>query len=156
MKIRRFQIGDEVALSHVFLSAVHKVASRDYTREQIHAWAPTDMDLGIWAKHIQVLQPFVAEIGNEITGYADIQPSGYIDHFYVSGNYVRKGIGTLLMNRIHEEAKRLGVRELTSDVSKTAESFFVLHGFHVEERRFPVCRGVSMQNALMRKKMANC
>ncbi|MCB5196946.1 GNAT family N-acetyltransferase [Deefgea salmonis] len=156
MKIRRFQVGDEIALSLVFLSAVHKVASRDYTREQIHAWAPTDMDLGIWAKHIQVLQPFVAEIDNEIAGYADLQPSGYIDHFYVSGKYARKGVGSLLMNRIDEEAKRLGVSELTSDVSKTAEPFFVLHGFHVEERRHPICRGVTLHNARMRKKMAAC
>ncbi|MDN0122024.1 GNAT family N-acetyltransferase [Yersinia aleksiciae] len=29
---------------------------------------------------------------------------GYIDHFFVSKAYARQGVGTLLMNRIHEEA----------------------------------------------------
>ena len=156
MEIRRFQVGDEIALFRVFLSAVHEVASRDYTREQIQAWAPADIDLNLWTNRIQALQPFVAVIDNAIVGYADIQPNGYIDHFYVSGNHARKGIGTFLMNHIHEEAKLLSVSELTSDVSKTAEPFFVLHGFHVAERKFPVCRGVTLQNALMRKEMTPC
>lgn len=33
----------------------------------------------------------------------------------------------------------------------TAESFFLHHGFHVAERRFPVRYGVILQNALMQK-----
>lgn len=58
------------------------------------------------------------------------------------------------MQRIHEEAAALGLTELRSDVSKTAEPFFRLHGFEVVERRFPVRRGVVLQNAMMRKTLA--
>ncbi len=58
------------------------------------------------------------------------------------------------MARIHEEAISLGLTELTSDVSKTAEPFFALHGFDVVERRFPIRAGVTLQNALMRKILA--
>lgn len=57
------------------------------------------------------------------------------------------------MARIHEEARSLGLTELRSHVSKTAEPFFALHGFEVVERRFPVLRGVTLQNALMRKEL---
>lgn len=57
------------------------------------------------------------------------------------------------MNTIHEKARQLGVCELTSNVSKAAEAFFLRHGFHVVERGFPVRRGVVLQNALMRKKL---
>ncbi len=39
MKIRRFRIGDEAALFRVYFSAIHDVASRDYTPEQVEAWA---------------------------------------------------------------------------------------------------------------------
>lgn len=58
------------------------------------------------------------------------------------------------MDRIHEEARECGMGELTSNVSKAAEAFFLRHGFHVVERGFPVCRGVILQNALMRKYLA--
>lgn len=151
IEIRRFRIGDEIGLFDVFYSAIHDIASRDYTPDQIEAWAPADIDPKLWANHLRDLRPFVAEIDGEIVGYADIQPNGYIDHFFVSGSHPRRGIGSLLMNRIHEEARFLGIDELTSDVSKTAEPFFVLNGFHVVERGFPVLRGVILQNAKMRK-----
>ncbi|CAN5452321.1 GNAT family N-acetyltransferase [soil metagenome] len=151
MEIRRFKLGDEAALFRVYFTAIHDVASRDYSREQIAAWAPADFDMDLWANLVRKIWPFVIELDNEIVGYADVQPDGYIDHFFVSGSHPRQGIGTQLMTRIHEEASSLGLTELTSNVSKTAEPFFALHGFHVVERRFPVRRGVTLQNALMRK-----
>ena len=153
MEIRQFRIGDEIALFQVFYSAIHKIASRDYTADQIDAWAPADLDQALWAEHLRNLRPFVAESDGKIVGYADIQPNGYIDHFFVSGTHPRQGIGTLLMNRIHEEARFLGIDELTSDVSMTAEPFFELHGFHVVRRGFPILRGITLQNALMQKNL---
>ncbi|EMK8337955.1 GNAT family N-acetyltransferase, partial [Escherichia coli] len=118
------------------------------------AWAPPDIDPEQWANYMKELRPFVVEVDGEIAGYADVQPNGYIDHFFVSGTYPRQGVGTLLMNCIHEEARQLGIAELTSNVSKAAEEFFLRHGFHVVERGFPVRRGVTLQNALMRKYLA--
>lgn len=151
MKIRRFRNGDEISLFSVFLSSVHTLASHYYTHEQIAAWAPSDIDPDHWTNRMRALRPFVVEVDGEIAGYADVQPNGYIDHFYVSGAYPRQGVGTLLMDRIHEEARERGIGELTSNVSKSAEAFFLRHGFHVVERGFPGCRGVTLQNALMRK-----
>jgi putative acetyltransferase len=84
-------------------------------------------------------------------GYADVQPSGYIDHFYVSGHHSRRGVGTLLMHNLHEEALRLRVTELTSDVSRTACAFFTRFGFEVVEHKAKAIRGVVVPNARMRK-----
>ncbi|MDM0082291.1 GNAT family N-acetyltransferase [Variovorax sp. J31P179] len=151
MEIRRFRLGDEAALFRVYFTAIHEIASSDYSPEQLDAWAPSDLDPALWASRVQGIRPFVAWLGDEIVGYADVQLNGYIDHFFVSGAHPRQGIGTRLMARIHEEAELLGLTELTSDVSLTAEPFFALHGFKVVERRFPVRRGVTLQNALMRK-----
>lgn len=39
MNVREFRAGDEAALFKVFYSAVYQVASRDYSPEQIQAWA---------------------------------------------------------------------------------------------------------------------
>ncbi|WP_244883822.1 GNAT family N-acetyltransferase [Variovorax paradoxus] len=154
MEIRRFRLGDEAALFRVYFTAIHEIACRDYSPEQVEAWAPADLDADLWTNRVRGIQPFVAVLGDEIVGYADVQQDGYVDHFFVSGARPRQGIGTRLMARIHEEARSLGLAELTSDVSKTAEPFFALHGFHVVERRFPVLRGFTLQNALMRKVLA--
>ncbi len=149
--IRRFDPGEEPALFKIFHSAIHLIAILDYTKVQVDAWAPRDLDVGLWAARIRGINPFVAEINGEVVGYADVQRNGYIDHFFVSGLHPRQGIGRALMATLHSEAARLGVTELTSDVSRTAQPFFQSFGFKTIEQRTPTIRGVEVPNALMRK-----
>jgi len=151
--IRRFLPGEETALFGVYFTAIHLVASRDYTAEQVEAWAPRDLDMAIWRKKIREIRPFVAVLNGELVGYSDVQPNGYIDHFFVSGDHPRRGIGSLLMTRIIEEANALCIPELTSDVSRTAQPFFAKFGFAIVEQRRPEVRGVVVPNALMSRQL---
>jgi putative acetyltransferase len=151
MLVRNFRIGDEAALHQVFLSAIHGVAINDYTLEQVAAWAPRNLDPVLWADRMRGIAPFVAEIDGKPIAYADVQASGYIDHFFVSAPFARQKVGSKLMRRIHEEATIKGIRVLTSDVSRTAQPFFKHWGFEAVEERRPVMRGVVIPNALMKK-----
>jgi len=151
--VRRYAPGEEILLLEIFRSAVHLIASHDYTTEQVEAWAPPDIDIALWQTRISGLNPFVAVLDGDLVGYADIQSSGYIDHFYVSGHHTRRGVGSLLMKRILEESASLGLSVLTSDVSRTAQPFFAKFGFSIVERRFPQVRGVVMPNALMSRNL---
>jgi len=149
--IRRYQPGEEPALHAVHHSAIHLVACRDYSPQQIEAWAPPDLDLSAWAHRIAGINPFVAELDGEPVGYADLQDNGYIDQFFVSGRHPRRGIGTVLMEHLLAQARARGIAELTSDVSRTAQPFFQRFGFEVVELRTPQRRGVVIPNALMRR-----
>lgn len=151
LHIRPFRLGDEPFLLAVHRSAIRRVACRDYGAEQIAAWAPEDVDTAQWAARMQALAPFVAESCGAIVGYADVQPSGYIDHFFVSGDHPGQGIGRALMERLHAQAQAWRLQTLHADVSLTAEPFFARFGFTVVERRMPMRRGVALPNALMRK-----
>lgn len=151
MRIRRFKPGEEPALLEIYHSAIHLIASRDYTQEQVNAWAPASLDEELWVRRIRGINPFVAELEGALVGYADIQDSGYIDHFFVSGRHSRQGIGRSLMEALESEAKHLGVTELTSDVSRTAQPFFARFGFQIVEQRMPVVRGIEVPNARMCK-----
>jgi len=153
VRLRAFRPGDEPALHAVFHSAIHDVASRDYDAAQIAAWAPADVDPERWARRMQGIRPFVAEISPRIVGYADLQEDGYIDHFFVSGTYPRRGVGRLLMTRILETARERGLAELRSDVSRTAQPFFARFGFRVVEQRTPEIGGVVVPNARMCRDM---
>lgn len=99
------------------------------------------------------INPFVAECDGEILGYADLQQGGYIDHFFVSGEHPRKGIGSVLMHHILATAARCSMPELTSDVSRTAQPFYERFGFVIVEQRLPERRGVVIPNALMRRQL---
>lgn len=149
--IRRYREGEETALFEIFHSAIHLVASRDYTPEQVEAWAPRSLDPELWRRKIRDINPFVAEADGQLIGYADLQANGYIDHFFVSGARPREGIGAQLMRHLLNEAQMFGLAELTSDVSRTAQPFYERFGFDVVEQRSQELRGVVIPNALMRR-----
>lgn len=151
MLVRAFKDGDEPALQAVFYSAIHTVAAKDYAPEQVDAWAPHRPDWEAWTARMQALRPFVAEADGRVVGYADLQASGYIDHFYVSGKFGRRGVGRLLMEALHARAGELGLARLFSDVSLTAEPFFERFGFSVVERKSVVVGKVSLPTARMEK-----
>ena len=126
--LRDFQSGDEPALRAVFESAIHGVAIRNYTPRQVDAWAPREHDPEDWVDHMQDLAPFVAERDGEI-------------------------VGGVLMRRLLARADELGLAEMTSNVSLTAQPFFAHFGFEVVEHRVVDMRGVALHNAAMRKRL---
>lgn len=151
MQIRAFREGDEGELFKIFHSSIHGLAGKDYSEEQIKAWAPKNLDQDVWLNRMQGISPFVVEYEGRLVAYADFQPSGYIDHFFVAEQFARKGIGSILMQHLHLIASERGIPELSSDVSRTAQPFFARFGFEVVEQRNPVIRGVVVPNALMHK-----
>lgn len=153
MKVRRFQSGDEPALLAVFVSAVHHLASRDYTQAQIHAWAPTDLDQAAWFARVRQNRPWVVDTDTGLAGFADLQPTGHIDQFYVCAAHARQGVGTRLMAHLHQQARRLHLPQLTAHVSRTAQPFFERHGFHVIEYQHPIRHGIVIPNASMHKSL---
>jgi putative acetyltransferase len=153
MLIRPFAPGEELALLAVFQSSVRGLAARDYTSEQIDAWAPASVDAGLrerWIERIRVNRPWVAEVEGRLAGFADVQPSGHIDQFFVAAEFAGR-VGAALMRHLHEVALAGGTATLSAHVSLTAQPFFRRCGFSVEREQEPVVRGVALRNALMRK-----
>jgi len=153
MIIRPCREGEEGALRQVFLSAVHGTASRDYRPDQVEAWAPLQVGPEAWAGRIRAIRPYVAEEGGVILGYADLQPDGTIDHFFIAAEAGGKGVGSALMGRIVETALERGIPALYSEVSLTARAFFERWGFVMETAQTVVKRGVPLENFKMRRPM---
>ena len=149
--LRAFRPGDEPALRAVFASAIHGTARHDYAQRQVDAWAPREYDARAWADRMRAIAPFVALVDDAIVGYADVQTSGCIDHFYVATSAGGQGVGGALMRRLLARAGELGLAALSSHVSITAQPFFAHFGFELVEHRVFDVRGVDMRNAAMRK-----
>lgn len=149
LTIRDMKAGEEPLLWQVFHSSVHELASRYYTHAQVQAWSPGDLDPDFWARRMASIRPYVAVADGRIVGYTDLQPSGYIDHFFVAGAVPRRGIGTALMNHSLALANQWHVRTLSSHVSLAAQAFYKKFGFQVAEVQSVTVRGVDIQHALM-------
>lgn len=154
LRIRPYEKGEETALWEIFHSSIHQLAHRHYSAGQLAAWAPDNRDEHQWQRRIAANAPFVAVVDGRIAGYADLQPSGYIDHFFVGGACAGRGVGAALMRHLLAVAESRRIGRLYADVSLAAEAFFLRHGFSVETRQRVTIRGVQLQNARMSRSVA--
>ncbi len=153
MLIREFALGDEPYLAEVYRQAIHQTAAADYTPEQLAAWCPAQHDPDRWAERIRGIKPFVAELDGVIVGYADVQSDGHIDHFFVAPEAGRRGVGSALMQRIHDVARVNRLSRLYSEVSLTARPFFEKFHFTVNEAQVVIVRGIPLNNFRMSKSL---
>ena len=153
MKVRKYNEGEEMILWNIFYNTIHKVNSKDYDTNQISSWAPSDLDNDIWIDKIRSINPFVVEHKNMILGYADLQESGLIDHFFSHHEWQRKGVGSMLMNAIIDNAKLRGITTLSSEVSVTAKPFYLSYGFTVVKEQSLFVRGQYLTNYKMQKEV---
>jgi len=153
MQIRPYRRGEEAQLRAIFHASVHGLASRHYTAEQLRAWAPEQYDAALWEQRMRANQSWVVELDGVLAAFADLQPSGYIDMFFVAPPYAGRGIGQALLRHLFGLAAERRIAVLRSDVSLTAEPFFTRHGFAIETRNEIPTRGELLSNATMRKLM---
>lgn len=150
--IRPYRSSDASATLQVFLDAVTRTASADYSPEQIEAWARReDRDPGDWDRARSARATVVAVVGGEVAGFSDVDAEGWIDMLFVSPEHGRRGVAAALLAHVESLAREERAVALGTDASLTAQPFFERHGFVVVERRHPVRRGVVLVNHRMRK-----
>ncbi len=152
MIIRRYQLGEELALWQLYHDTTHLINGRDYTPEQCERWAPDQPDLESWAERLSQTNPFVAEHNSELIGFAELVDPGVIEFFYTHHQWQGKGIGSGLMQRLLQEANRRKYTELRADVSLSAKAFFSSHGFEVIREQHNIVCGAPAPNFAMCKK----
>ncbi|MGD1822982.1 MAG: GNAT family N-acetyltransferase [Pleomorphochaeta sp.] len=150
MLIRKFVKGEEKELLDLFYSSIHINAKNYYSIKQLNAWTNNEIDFYLWCKKINKINPYVLLDSNLIVGYADLQDSGYIDHFFIRGGFSNKGFGSILMEYILKKAKAKNIPYLEANVSLAAQSFFKKFGFMIIKKKKVIIREIELENALMR------
>lgn len=149
--IRRYQAGDEIELRKIFFHTIRNINIKDYSKEQVTAWAPDEFDATQWQERVSAINPFIATIDHHIVGYADIQPDGHIDHFFCHWQHQGQGVGKTLMQTILSQAKHNNINRLYSHASITAKPFFEHFGFTMVKQQSVEIRGQILTNFVMEK-----
>ena len=152
MILRRYRSADCEEMAKLFYDTVHEVNIRDYTAEQVNAWADGNIDLAAWDKSFTEHYTVVAEENGVIVGFGDITEGGYLDRLYVHKDYQSKGISTAICDALESYPD---TDELTVHASITAKPFFISRGYSVVKEQEVVRRGVVLKNFVM-KKSGNC
>ena len=101
MIIRPYQTADCEALARLFYDTVHTVNAKDYTEQQLNAWATGTVDLEAWDRSLTAHFTLVAEENGVITGFGDMDSSGYLDRLYVHRDFQGKGIASVPVSYTH-------------------------------------------------------
>ena len=74
MQLREYQPSDCAQMAELFYQTVHSVNAKDYTKEQLDAWATGEVDLQAWDKSFRAHKT-ICGIGLQIDKTEDGCPS---------------------------------------------------------------------------------
>ena len=142
MFIREYQSSDCEEIIKLFDNTVHTVNAKDYTKEQLDAWATGRVDLNKWDQSLREHYSLVAVENEMIVGFGDIDKSEYLDRLFVHEDYPGKGIGTMICNRLEQAVSG----SVITHASITAKTFFEKRGYRVVKEQQVERKGVFLTN----------
>ena len=149
--VRDYAGNDAGEICRLFYETVRAVNLKDYSPEQVQAWAPAPPDPEAWHARMSGRHTLVAESGGEVVGFAELEEDGHLDMLYCRRDFIGRGVGALLYAAVEERAGEIGCERIFTEASITARPFFWRRGFRVVRRNTVVRRGVGLTNFSMRK-----
>jgi putative acetyltransferase len=154
MQVRVYRDSDISQIVSLFYDTVHTVNAKDYTQEQLDAWAHEDeraARLTAWGTSLRHNITYVAEMDGRIVGFADLTHAGKLDRLYVHKDHQGQGIATALVQSLESTARSLGIQEIFTEASITAKPFFERHGYQTLHSQTVERRNTTLMNYKMSK-----
>lgn len=148
MIIRNYKPEDCKYLAGLFYDTVHSVNAKDYTKEQLNAWATGNVDFDKWNESLLEHISVVAVENDIIVGFGDMDQTGYLDRLYVHRDYQNRGIATAICDRL--ETAVLAEKYVTH-ASITAKPFFEKRGYRIIKEQQVEREGIRLTNYIMVK-----
>ena len=145
MQIRPATEADADAVLELHVRAIREVCSRDYTPEQIEAWAGPKR-ASHYLEPIRGKRLVVAERAGRVVGMGDYHVStNEICAVYVDPDFGGQGIGRALFQAVIAALKARGFTDAVLDASLTSVGFYQAMGCRIVEQRMHAFRpGVSI------------
>jgi len=152
-RLRAYAVVDLDRLIELFRDSIRLGARRDYTPEQLAAWAPDEVDRERWSLRLAASSTWVAARGERVAGFVSLEPEGHIDLLYVDAELQRQGIASALLKHLETAARSRGLARLSTDASLTAKPLFERRGFHVVTVQTVARRGQELRNFRMTRQV---
>ncbi|MDE6087298.1 MAG: GNAT family N-acetyltransferase [Oscillospiraceae bacterium] len=148
MIIREYRTEDCLEITKLFYDTVHNINAKDYTVEQLNAWADGSPDLRIWNDSLLGHYSLVAVKDSRIVGFGDIDlQNGYLDRLFTHKNFQRQGIASSLCDALESAVSG----SITTNASITAKPFFEKRKYVVVQEQQVIRKRVVLINYCMKK-----
>ena len=130
MHVRDARPGNAMPVFALHVAASRRLGWSHYTDEQVRDWADKR---GGGPERYDTEDLRVAERDGNVVGFGEWD-DGEVLACYVHPDHARSGVGTALMERIHEELRAAGHEQATLTASLNAVAFYERHGYEAVER----------------------
>ena len=148
MKIRAYKPEDFTEVKNLHLQTVQTINAQDYSQEQINTWPK------LRAEDLENNTCIVAEKNNTIIGFADMSKET-IHRIYTHKNHQKTRIGTKLLKKLEETAKKQEITELKLISSTTAKTFYEKHGYTTTKQVSTTIQGIKHEDYEMKKHLTS-
>lgn len=154
MQIRKATLEDCAELARLLRGTIRHINKNDYSAEQISIWSKRTSVKKFRELHHRLVR-YVAVGGDRIVGFSDFDkehPEIY-GGLYVHKDHQRRGIGSRLMKKMAEVAKKMGAKKFRLEATKTAKGFYEKLGFRVIKRSKHSLGNTKLDVFVMEKKL---
>lgn len=132
-QIRRAEHRDAEAIIIAHVSSIREVCAKDYTPEQIKAWAGRKFKANLWCQTMDRDLVWVVEVEGIVRGYGHLAIMGEgkaeVMGLYLAPEALGKGAGKELFKMILTEARKNGASDIELHSTLTAKTFYERQGF---------------------------
>lgn len=144
---------DAEGMAEVYRRSVRALGARDYTPEQVQAWASHGPDAARFRQKIADGRRGWVAVDAEggVCGFVDLEANGHVDFLYVDPDQAGQGFAGRLLTEVEQGARSAGLGRLYVEASETARPVFERHGYTVARRRDFEISGVAIHNYAMER-----
>ena len=132
MRIRKFKIEDSAEAARLHRGTIRNINKSDYTSSQITAWSKKT-SAESFRDSYELAVRYVAIEDGKIIGFCDFEkdePENFWG-LYVHKDHLGRGVGSKLLQKATEAAKKQGAKKFHLKATKTAKVFYEKQGFRV-------------------------
>ena len=151
MNLRQITIKDQLELKKVYFDSIQSLDEKIYSEEQKRAWSSQAWDNPNFDKSITKGKGWLLSEKGVIIAFATRYPNNRIALFYCKGKFQRKGIGSKLLHKLEDEAKKEGLDSLTTEASHISFELFLKNGWEIIRKEKVIINNIFFERYKMIK-----
>ena len=131
MNLRLITTKDQLELKKVYFDSIQSLDKNIYNKEQKLAWSSQAWNNPNFDNSIIKGKGWLLSKKGVIIAFATRYPNNKISLFYCKGKFQRKGYGSKLLNKLEDEAKKEGLKLLSTEASLISYKLFLKNNWKI-------------------------
>ena len=151
MNLRQITIKDQLELKKVYFDSIQSLDEKIYSQDQKRAWSSQSWINPNFDKSITKGKGWLLSEKGITIAFATRYPDNRIALFYCKGKFQRKGLGSKLLYKLEDEAKKEGLDSLYTEASLISYELFLKNEWEIIRKEKVIINNIFFERFKMTK-----